>query len=125
MRSTSGSRTCSIIVRIFWRGARGVEIGVDAQHLVDLAADRHDRIERGHRLLEDHRHRGGAQLAQAAVAGASSSSSPASAMLPAVAFSAPFCSSPITASDVTDLPDPLSPTTHSVSPGSTSAKCRR
>ncbi len=34
----------------------GVEIGVGAQDLVDLAADRHHRIERGHRLLEDHRH---------------------------------------------------------------------
>ena len=29
--------------------------------------------------------------------------------------SAPFCNSPITVSDVTDLPDPLSPTRHSVS----------
>ena len=45
-----------------------VEIGVGAQHLVDLAADRHHRIERGHRLLEDHRHPRGAQLPQAAVA---------------------------------------------------------
>ncbi|MGY4420021.1 hypothetical protein ACVWY2_002446 [Bradyrhizobium sp. JR6.1] len=42
----------------------GVEIGMGAQHLVDLAADRHDRIERGHRLLEDHRHPRRAQLAQ-------------------------------------------------------------
>ena len=47
----------------------GVEIGVGAQHLVDLAADRHHRIERRHRLLEDHRHGGGAQLPQPAVAG--------------------------------------------------------
>ncbi len=47
----------------------GVEIGVDAQDLVDLAADRHHRIERRHRLLKDHRHGGGAQLPQAAVAG--------------------------------------------------------
>ena len=47
----------------------GVEIGMGAQHLVDLAADRHHRIERRHRLLEDHRHGGGAQLPQAAVAG--------------------------------------------------------
>ncbi|OIQ63367.1 hypothetical protein GALL_550910 [mine drainage metagenome] len=46
----------------------GIEIGVDAQHLVDLAADRHHRVERGHRLLEDHRHGGGAQPPQAAVA---------------------------------------------------------
>jgi hypothetical protein len=30
------------------------------QHFVDLAADRDHRIERGHRLLKDHRHGGGA-----------------------------------------------------------------
>ena len=47
----------------------GIERGVDAQHLVDLAADRHHRIERRHRLLEDHRHGGGAQLPQPAIAG--------------------------------------------------------
>ncbi len=47
----------------------GVEIGVDTQHFVDLLADRHHRVERGHRLLKDHRHAGGAQLPQAAVAG--------------------------------------------------------
>ena len=46
-----------------------IEIGMDAQHLVDLAADRHHRIERRHRLLEDHRHGGGAQLPQPPVAG--------------------------------------------------------
>jgi len=47
-----------------------VEIGMSAQHLVDLATDRHHRIERRHRLLKDHRHGGGAQLPQAAIAGA-------------------------------------------------------
>ena len=47
----------------------GIERGVGAQHLVDLAADRHHRIERGHRLLKDHRHRGGAQLPEASIAG--------------------------------------------------------
>ena len=46
----------------------GVEIGVDPQHFVDLPADRHHRVERGHRLLKDHRHAGGAQLPQAPVA---------------------------------------------------------
>ncbi len=39
-----------------------IEIGVDAQHLIDLAAHRHHRIECRHRLLKDHRHGGGAQL---------------------------------------------------------------
>src|SRR5260370_6952769 len=43
------------------------------------------------------------------------SSSTTSLMLPPVGTSEPFCNSPITVSDVTDFPDPLSPTTHSVS----------
>src|ERR1700754_100576 len=42
-------------------------------------------------------------------------SSPTSLMLPPEGTSEPFCSSPITVSDVTDLPEPLSPTRHSVS----------
>src|SRR5665213_1840996 len=46
---------------------------------------------------------------------AASSCSPTSLMLPPDGASAPFCSSPITVSAVTDLPDPLSPTRHSVS----------
>ena len=49
-------------------GAR-IEIGMDAQHLVDLAADRDHRVERRHRFLKNHRHPGGAQLAQPPVAG--------------------------------------------------------
>ena len=47
----------------------GVEIGMDAQHLVDLAADRDHRVERRHRLLKNHRHPGGTQLTQPPVAG--------------------------------------------------------
>ena len=39
-----------------------IEVGVGAQHFVDLLAHRHHRVERGHRLLKDHRHGGGAQL---------------------------------------------------------------
>ena len=37
--------------------------GVRQDRLDDLLADRMDRVERGHRLLEDHRHRGSAQPA--------------------------------------------------------------
>ena len=40
------------------------QLGVDLQHLVDLVADPHDRVERGHRLLEDHGHARAAQIAQ-------------------------------------------------------------
>src|SRR5882672_7470341 len=42
-------------------------------------------------------------------------SSPTSLMLPPDGTSEPFCNSPITVSEVTDLPEPLSPTRHSVS----------
>src|SRR5438128_1484007 len=38
------------------------------KHLVDLLSAGHDRVERGHRLLEDHRHARAAQLAQARLA---------------------------------------------------------
>src|SRR5438309_7710452 len=44
-----------------------------------------------------------------------SSSSPTSLTLPPDATSEPFCNRPITVSEVTDLPEPLSPTRHSVS----------
>ena len=40
-----------------------VEPGVNVEHLGDLVADLHDRIERGHRLLEDHADPGAADLA--------------------------------------------------------------
>src|SRR3954471_3854239 len=42
--------------------------------------------------------------------------SPTSLIPPPEGTSEPFCKSPITVSDVTDFPDPLSPTRHSVSP---------
>ncbi len=45
----------------------GIEPGVGGEHLVDLGAAAHDRVERGHRLLEDHRHGRAAQLAQASL----------------------------------------------------------
>jgi hypothetical protein len=35
---------------------------VDQHRLGDLAADAHERVERGHRLLEDHRHVRAAEL---------------------------------------------------------------
>ena len=38
----------------------GIHVRVDAQHLVDLRAAGLHGIERGHRLLEDHRHAGAA-----------------------------------------------------------------
>jgi hypothetical protein len=49
------------------RRSRGPS-AVWTQYLVDLLAAAHHRIERGHRFLEDHRHAGAAQLAQALLA---------------------------------------------------------
>jgi hypothetical protein len=49
---------------------RGRELRVLAQHLVELRAAAHHRVERGHRLLEHHRHARRAQLAQALRRGA-------------------------------------------------------
>ncbi len=39
------------------------ELRVNPEHLADLVADRAQRVERGHRLLEDHRDAGAAHLA--------------------------------------------------------------
>ena len=41
--------------------------GVQLQRLGDLLPDGHDRVERAHRVLEDHRHLGAEQLADLAV----------------------------------------------------------
>ena len=65
MRSGSGSRTSLEDLQNPVPALAGGEARVLAQHLVDLLADTHDRVERGHRLLEDHRHARRAQLPQA------------------------------------------------------------
>ena len=118
MRSTSGSRTCSIIARIFCRRARasrsvwtrntssiwrptgttGLSAVIGSWKIIAIVVARSWRRRRSVAV---------------------SSSSPTSLTLPPEGTSAPFCSSPITVSDVTDLPEPLSPTTHSVSPSCT------
>jgi len=111
MRSTSGSRTCSIIARIFWRRApaRRDRYGRASTSSI-WRPDRNHRVERRHRLLKDHRHPGGAQLAAAAGSVAVSSSSPTSLTLPLEGHQArPSAAGPITVNDVTDLPEPLSP----------------
>ena len=43
---------------------RPIAAGMAAHRLADLPPDRIDRIERRHRLLEDHRHQAAAQIAQ-------------------------------------------------------------
>ncbi len=51
---------------------------------------------------------------------APTTSSPSTRIEPALTASTPGGSRPMTASDVTDLPEPDSPTTHTVSPACTS-----
>ncbi len=48
--------TCSSSSSVRLRAASRVQALVQEQHLVDLPLDRVQRVERGHRLLEDHRH---------------------------------------------------------------------
>ena len=55
MRSGSGSRTACITSSTRLPAFALVELGMDVEHFGDLVAEPHDRIERGHRLLEDHR----------------------------------------------------------------------
>ena len=118
MRSISGSRTCSIIARIFWRRARasrsvwtrntssiwrptgttGLSAVIGSWKIIAICVARSWRSRRSVAVRI---------------------SSPTSLTLPPVGVSAPFCSRPITVSEVTDLPEPLSPTTHSVSPSRT------
>ena len=88
-----------------------------AQHLVDLLAARHHRIERGHRLLEDHRHARAAQLAQPRL-GRGEQVLALEQDLAARGFSA-LASRPITVKAITDLPEPDSPTRQTISPGLT------
>ena len=52
-----GARTALLALHLF----------VKAENLVDLIADGHDRVQRGHRLLKDHRHLLAAQAPQVRV----------------------------------------------------------
>ena len=61
--SAEGMRTSSSISIARALAACGDMRGVRQDRLDDLLADRVDRIERGHRLLEDHRHLAAAQAA--------------------------------------------------------------
>ena len=85
-----------------------------ADRLGDLRADREDRVERGHRLLEDHRDQPAAHLAQAAVAAAPGCRCRRRDRAADAALSPG--SSRISARIVTLLPEPDSPSTQSTSP---------
>ena len=91
--SGAGMPTCrSISTRALARGAPRRAAGA-AERLGDLLADREDRVERGHRLLEDHRDLGrrarGASRAPAARAGRGPRTAPAPETRPAAAAGGP------------------------------------
>jgi len=114
MRSTWGRRTCSIMSRMrlrrarasrlvwarstssIWRptGTTGLRAVIGSWKIIAILV---------------------ARSCRSRLSVAVRSSSPTSLTLPAVGVSEPFCNRPITVSEVTDLPEPLSPTTHSVS----------
>ena len=87
---------------------------VAAQHLGDLEPDGVHRVERGHRLLEDHRDLPAADLAAASGASIPTSSRPSSLIEPRTCEF--FGSRPISDIAVVDLPEPDSPTMASTSP---------
>ena len=74
--------------------------------LDDLLADRVDRVERGHRLLEDHRHRGSAQPRAARRPRGRSTSRPSNSTASASTSPGGLATRPITESEVTLLPQP-------------------
>ncbi len=99
------------------RAAARDEPAVAAVHLGELVADGVGRIERRHRLLEHHRHAVAAQLGQTRGGQAAQAPRPGT---PAGAPGAlrPAAAGPSARSAVIDLPQPDSPTRHSVSPRS-------
>ena len=99
-----------------WRARRGVEPGVQAQRLDDLVADGEHRVQRGHRLLEDHRDAVAAHLAHARRRRRRRRSSPSNRTRPPLMRPGGDGISRISASAVMLLPQPDSPTTQSVSP---------
>ena len=84
--------------------------------LGDLLADRVHRVERGHRLLEDHRDLAAAQLRRISRSSRSSRSRPSNMHLAAGDRAGRVGSRPMIDSAVTVLPQPDSPTMPSVSP---------
>ncbi len=91
------------------------QVLVQRDGLGDLIADGHHRIEARHRLLEDHAIRL-PRIARICAGGSVSRSLPSKRMLPATMRPDGGGTSRMIDSAVTDLPQPLSPTTPSVSP---------
>ena len=95
---------------------RLAHLEVDEQRLHDLLPDRQDRIERGHRLLEDHRDVAAAHLAHLARRRDRAGCGPSNRMRPAVMRPVFLGSSRMMASEDTDLPQPDLPTMATISP---------
>ena len=89
------------------------------QRFGDLMADGQHRVERGHRLLEDHRDLVAADLAHLAPRSAPSRSRPSNRIAPPTMRPGGDAISRRIDSEVTLLPQPVSPTMARVSPGRT------
>ena len=115
MRATSSSSSALRVAS----APRDVLVGEDG--LLELVADREERVERGHRLLEDHRQVDPADFPGrgAGVRWVMSTTRPSRLRSRIVPESVrTWCSSPMTRRMVTVFPDPDSPTIASVSPRS-------
>ena len=113
-------RTCCSIRSVSAFAARAILALVQPDRFADLVADREDRIERGHRLLEDHRDLGAADAAHRRAVGAREvdprAVAPREIERPARMRPPPCSTSRMIDSAVTDLPEPDSPTMATVSP---------
>ncbi len=115
----SGMRTSSSMRSASRARCRAVLALVQPDRFGDLLADREDRIQRRHRLLEDHRHVGAAHRAHGRSCACARSSARRRAReidRPDVMRPPPCSTRRMSDSAVTDLPEPDSPTMASVSP---------
>ena len=100
-------------------GRRAVEALMQRERLGDLPADREHRVERRHRLLEDHRDVVAADVAHLALGQRRADRVPWKRIVPSTMRPGGEAIRRMIDSDVTLLPQPDSPTTASVSPGAT------
>ena len=97
-----------------------VQPEVRLERLADLAPDRQHRVQARHRVLEDHRDLAAADPAQLASRRARSGRGPRTSRVPLRHRAGSRARIPSSASEVTLLPQPDSPTIPSVSPGAIS-----
>ena len=98
------------------RASLGFVLLVRLEHVRDLVADGHHRVERVHRALEDHRHLAPAEVLQLARRSSSSTSSPSKRISPPVMTAGGRRTRRI-AWAMVDLPQPDSPARPNTSPG--------